>query len=119
MSPVGSFRVIMKDKLDEYGERLPKDADGKYVTLLSKISFQDVTPCSLMDKHTLVMKLEVTGSSERCYENDDDGGGDDDDDDEGSRILRHVRTYLPDYTAIHPTELVLVVTVGSLKCKLQ
>jgi hypothetical protein len=35
MSPVGSCRVIMKDKLDEYGERLPKYADGKYVTLLS------------------------------------------------------------------------------------
>jgi hypothetical protein len=63
------------------------------------------------------MKLEAAGSSERCYENDDDG---DDDDDEGSRILRHVRTYIPDYTATHPTELVFVVTVGSLKsCKLQ
>lgn len=72
-----------------------------------------MTPCRLIDKHApslVIMKLEVAGTSERCYQNDDD-------DDGGSRILRHVRTCLPDYTATHPTELVFVVTFGSLKSR--
>lgn len=57
----------MKDKLDKYGKRLPWDAEGKYVTLLSD---KDILTCDSVpsDRQTCALRshyeVEVAGSSE-------------------------------------------------------
>jgi hypothetical protein len=96
----------MKDKLDEHGKRLPWDAEGKYVTLLSD---KDILRCDSVPSDTQTCAL-------RSYYEDG-----------GSRFVRnvairmmmlkagsilgHVRTCLSDYSATHLTELIFVVTV--------
>jgi len=60
--------VVMKVKLDEYGKRLPWDAEGKYVTLLSD---KNILRCDSVpsDRQTCALRSHYEDGGSRFVRN--------------------------------------------------